>query len=127
MQLRALGDLGVCATETVPLDPVVIDNCDALNAAEKAAIVARYNSSHGVAYFVIANSPLSRPEHPLLRIADQLRQELDLRHPLVHPLENHPDLVSRFGSDGTLKVCDTGKRSEAGYREQGETAENFHI
>ena len=40
-------------------------------------------------------------------------------------LENHPDLVARFGSDGTLKVCDTGKRGEAGYREQGETAENF--
>jgi hypothetical protein len=116
----------VLAAPPIPLDPVVIEDVAALTDAEIAAITANYYGPFGVAGFVVLNPPMlsTTRAHPLFTIADQLNGSINLDFPLEHPLENHPLTIDEFdGVDHTVKVRDVPK--EGGYREQGETSEQF--
>jgi len=100
-----------------------------ISSEEQRQISEDYFSDRGVAYFIALN-PNERnasSSHPLFQITDQLKDALQLHYPLQHPLEGHPESVSRFGpSDGTVKIYDLAKK-DSGYREQGETAEMFSL
>ena len=89
---------------------------------------AAYWGEHAVAHFIVLNpdAPVGR-SHPLLVIAEQLAGVLPLQFPVDHPMEGHPEAVSRFGApDGTLKIYDLDtKDGRTGYREQAETSEQF--
>jgi Taurine catabolism dioxygenase TauD, TfdA family len=131
-----LAELGLSSLESltplcrfaIALEPVVIKDFRALTELEKADIVRQFRSEFGVAYFIVLNCDEGSPHgHPLIQIAEQLKVELNLHYPLVHPLEQHADMISRFGQDGTLKVYDVVKDSSAGYREQGETSDLFSM
>jgi hypothetical protein len=112
----------------MPLPPTIIDDYRALTDISISAIATAYWGEYGVANFVVLNpdAPGSR-SHPLLEIADQLAGALPLRFPVDHPMERHPEAVSRFGApDGTLKIYDLDtKDRRTGYREQAETSEQF--
>jgi Taurine catabolism dioxygenase TauD, TfdA family len=110
------------------LVPVLLDDYRHMTREERAALVNAYQSQYGVAYFIALNAAdPARGGHPLFEIADQLTDDLQLLHPLPHPLEGHPEAVSRFGqADGTVKIYNlAGRGGAAGYREQAETAEVF--
>lgn len=127
--LSDLDSLAPCLMRRpVALEPVAIKNFRKLAATEKDDIVHQFRSEFGAAYFIVENCDEPAPYgHPLLDIAEQLKDELNLAHPLPHPLEQHPDMIARFGRDGTLKVHEVPKDPSAGYREQGETSEMFSM
>ena len=112
---------------TSALEPVIVDDYKELTEANRRAIIDSYHSRHGVAYLVVRNADQRCERHPLFVIADQLRTDLHLDHPLTHPLEGHSEAISRFGApDGTVKIYNLpGKGGAAGYREQAETNEVF--
>jgi hypothetical protein len=112
-----------------PLQPLIIRDYRAISSAEKHEIQKDYFSDRGVAYFIVLNpnEKAVPSEHPILQIANQLKEDLNLNYPLDHPLEGHHDAVERFGPpDGTVKIYDLVKKTE-GYREQGETSEMFSL
>jgi hypothetical protein len=132
LQEAGLPDLGSLVSyltrRPVALEPVVIKDFRALAELEKQDIIQRFRSEFGIAYFIVLNSDEpSAYGHPLLEIAEQLKAELNLSYPLPHPLEQHRDMIARFGQDGTLKVYEVIKVPSAGYREQGETSEMFSM
>jgi hypothetical protein len=111
-----------------PIPPVFIHDYRSLSNECISDIASAYLGHFGVAHFIVLNpdAPGDR-SHPLLQIAEQLSHAVPLRFPVDHPMEGHPEAVSRFGSpDGTLKIYDLDtKDSNAGYREQAETSEQF--
>lgn len=112
------------------LRPVVVEDYRHLTESQRAALCDAYRSQWGVAYFIVTNPCVPpRGAHPLFDITEQLADDLHLVHPLSHPLEGHPEAVSRFGpADGTVKIYDLpGRGGAAGYREVAETAEMFHM
>lgn len=125
--------LGLVTNERpIPLDPIVVDDVESLPAVAIEALRKQYDSIYGVAYLIVRNgrdadTPPVGP-HPLFLIASQLYGTIPLAHPLVHPLETHPDVQRRFGRfDGTVKVYSLEKGNSTHYREQGETSEMFEM
>lgn len=134
---QALEDFGLSRLEDVPdirnrkpvpLAPILIRDFRSLSEDEKSDIQQAYWGPEGVAHFIVLNQDAADAErHPLLTIAKQLAGKLPLRFPIEHPMELHPEAISRFGQpDGTLKIYDLpvpigGKK----YREQAETNEMF--
>ena len=111
----------------VPLEPVVIRDIRNISQNERDNLCDAYNSDEGVAHFVVLK-PNDDPhtQHPLFSIVESIRDRLNLHHPLVHPLEGHPEAVKRFGPpDATYKVYDLPKDGITGYREVAETSEFF--
>src|SRR5262245_37511546 len=90
-----------------PLPGVMIRDFRQLSREERDAIRDAYFGHDGVAYFIVLNAD-EKPSlsHPLFHLAEQMKAELHLEHPLTHPLENHPNIVAKFGSDDTVKVFD---------------------
>lgn len=129
-ELRLRSDADVRRLRRVPPRPlaaVIIGDYKRLSAGERSALKSAYYGPDGVAYFIVLN-PDEKTElpHPLFHLAEQLASDLPLRFPLRHPLEDHPDIVAKFGGDHTVKVFDFVERSgSTGYREQGETSEMF--
>lgn len=134
---QALADTGVARLSELPairerlpiaLMPILIEDYRKLTDDERRAVSRAYHGEFGVAYCIVLN-PNDPPEktHPLLDLSAALASDLGLHHPLSHPMEGHPEAVSRFGQpDGTLKIYDlTTKDSQVGYREQAETSEMF--
>lgn len=111
----------------LPLPAVVVSDYRNLSESERIALAAAYDSRHGLAHFVVANPDDKGGAHPLLEIADQLKDRLPLEFPVTHPMEGHPEATARFGAaDGTLKLYDlTTRDGQSGYREQAETADMF--
>ena len=112
----------------LPLLPVIIDDYRALTEVSISAIAAAYWGEFGAAHFIVLNPDArGRRSHPLLQIAEQLSSALPLRFPVDHPMEGHPEAISRFGApDGTLKIYDLDtKDRRTGYRGQAETSEQF--
>lgn len=131
MGLDSLDKLPDITTRTpVPVTPTLIEDYQQLSIDEIDQLVDSYYSEAGVAYFIVLNhhkEPAS--SHPLFDLAAQLEEPLNLRYPLEHPLEGHPEAIKRFGKpDGTLKVYNLETRdSSKRYREQGETSEKFDM
>lgn len=131
-EFGAKGDLAalprIAERLAFPLQPVLIDDFRAITADQRRTIADAYHGQNGVAYCVVLN-PTDRPthSHPLLDMAAALAGDLPLKYPLTHPMEDHPEAVSRFGpGDGTLKIYDLDtKDARFGYREQAETSEMF--
>lgn len=120
----------VLSRTPTPLQPVIIEDYHDIGLEQRQRLRDAYYSEAGVAYYVALNSSTPpQANHPLLDIANQLADELHLYFPLTHPLESHPEVISRFGqSDGTVKIYNLVKAGDAaGYREQGETAEMFSL
>ena len=132
MESLGLSDLGdlpdLAARRPEPLPPVIIDDYRTLTAQAISDIARCYLGEHGVAHFIVQNpEDVGSKSHPMLDIAEQLSNALPLRFPVDHPMEGHPEAVSRFGpADGTLKIYDLETRDGLlGYREQAETSEQF--
>lgn len=113
----------------LPIQPVLLSDYCNISSGERRQIREDYFSDRGVAYY-IALSPSevsASSQHPVIEIANQLKDDLNLHYPLAHPLEGHPEAVGRFGPpDGTVKIYDLVKK-RGGYREQGETSEMFSL
>lgn len=91
---------------------IEISNYEAISDSEAKAIVSQYYSRWGVTRFIVRNdSPSTRREHPLLRIASQLSRFIGCLHPMRHALETHIDASANVGpEDGTVKIyAATGK------------------
>lgn len=111
--------------------PVVIANFKSISRVEIDRIISDYKRL-GVAHFVVANHDERASAgyaHQLFEICAQLREELNLGSPLTHPLEGHPEAVTRFGAaDGTAKIYDLPKPvGGSSYREVAETSEAFEV
>ncbi len=129
ISVATLSDVSPTATRLpVALNPIIIEDYRELTADTRRAIAQAYHGELGVAYCIVLN-PFDPPAktHPLLDLSAALTEDLGLHSPLTHPMESHPEAVSRFGPpDGTLKIYDLDtKDSRAGYREQAETSEMF--
>jgi len=131
-QLRSAGDLSalplILDRPAFPIRPILIEDFRALGSDQRRMIAEAYYGENGVAYCIVLNPrdlPITR--HPLLDLAAALAGDLPLNFPLTHPMEGHPEAVSRFGpTDGTLKIYDLDtKDARLGYREQAETSEMF--
>jgi hypothetical protein len=112
----------------IPLSPIIISDYHVLSEDCISAIAAAYWGEHGAAHFIVLNPDApGGGSHPLLEIAEQLSGVLPLRYPVDHPMEGHPEAITRFGKpDGTLKIYDLDTRDgRTGYREQAETSEQF--
>ncbi|MCS3687527.1 hypothetical protein ABIF07_005445 [Bradyrhizobium elkanii] len=112
----------------VALLPVLIGDYRKMTEQELDQLARAYSGELGIAHFLILNpDDQSDSRHPLLALANQLSDRLPLKYPVDHPMEGHPEAVSRFGSaDGTLKIYDLEtKDGSNGYREQAETSEMF--
>jgi hypothetical protein len=131
-----LGELGLTRAEDVPqiqdrapvpLRPTILHDYESLTSMEMDQIANDYYGEFGVSCFVVKDGKEpNATHHPLLVIADQLREILQLQYPITHPLETHPERLRRFGpADGTIKLYDLNKDPQDGYREQGETSELF--
>lgn len=111
-----------------PLSPVVVADVDNLKEGEQAALGEAFFGPDGVAYFTCPGVERLRDDrHFSLRLAEQLSTVLPTAHPVDHPMEKHPEAISRFGEpDGTLKIYDLPIPPQAEkYREQAETNELF--
>ncbi|WP_171208876.1 MULTISPECIES: TauD/TfdA family dioxygenase [unclassified Ruegeria] len=110
------------------VEPVVVQDFRNLKANEVSQMEEQYFGPHANVHFVVMN-PTDAPSsgHPLLEICTQLQDHLPLSYPVEHPMEKHPEALSRFGNpDGTLKIYDLDtKDGSNGYREQAETSEEF--
>jgi hypothetical protein len=116
----------------ISLDPIVVDDVESLPAVVVEALGKQYGSKYGVAYLIVRRErdadTSSVAPHPLFLISSQLNGAISLAHPLVHPLETHPDVERQFGRfDGTVKVYNIDKGNSTHYREQGETSEMFEM
>jgi hypothetical protein len=112
----------------VALRPTIVRDYRSLSDAEKQSLALDYWGPEAVAYFILQNGFDSRfPRHPIHVMAEQLIDQLPLRFPIDHPLENHPEAAKRFGpGDGTRKIYDLPIPPHVDkYREQNETAEQF--
>lgn len=112
----------------IALRPTVIRDYRSLSDDEKQSLESDYGGPEAVAYFILENCSDSRfPRHPIHVMAEQLVDQLPLRFPIDHPLENHPEAAKRFGpGDGTRKIYDLPIPPHLDkYREQNETAEQF--
>lgn len=111
-----------------PLEPVLIADPAAVSDAERNALLAAFHGAHGVAHFALADPPdLPKARHFALTLAEQLSPALPTSFPVDHPMESHPEAISRFGRpDGTLKIYDLPIPPGVDkYREQAETSEIF--
>lgn len=110
-----------------PVEPVIVDDIAIVDPAVCRQIKVEYDGPAGVSSFIVRGNSHTRgdgKEHPLFALTQQLNGPLNFEYPLRHPLEEHPLTLEEFGGgDGTVKVRDVPKVS--GYREQGETAEQF--
>src|SRR5687767_4530420 len=126
-----LDDLPILSERpATPLTPVIVSDYQRISNDERVALRRNFESEVGVAYFVLRNSSAkSRAAHPLFELAEQLKSDLPLAHPLPHPLEGHSEAVKRFGEpDGTVKIYDLPISADADkYREQAETSEFFAL
>lgn len=112
---------------TFPVYPVVTNDLRQLTSEEKERMVRAYRT-FGVAYFIWMNPRPSDGPHPIFLLAAQLQDEINLRFPLVHPLEGHPESVKRFGdADATVKIYDLPKAETSSYREVAETNLAFEV
>lgn len=119
----------VLATTTAPLRPICVGRLDRLTSTELAQIKREFDAGPGVVHVLPASfdGEAANGRHALIALADQLRTVVDLGFPVDHPMEGHPEALSRFGPpDGTLKLYNLpvepgGQR----YREQAETNEMF--
>ncbi len=106
--------------------PTVLTDTN-LSTSQVDEIVAAYHGT-GVAYFVFdPPRPPRTGRHALLDLADQLAHRLPTAHAIDHPMERHPEAISRFGApDGTLKLYDLPIPPDVNkYREQAETNQMF--
>jgi hypothetical protein len=119
----------VRATPASPLVPIVVESLDGVSDTESQEIVQEMRSGPGVVHVVPRKFERADAEgrHPLLALARRLANDFPLGFPVQHPMEGHPEAISRFGQpDGTLKIYNLPV--EAGgnrYREQAETNEMF--
>ena len=125
--LSSLKDIDMKSRKAKPLVPTIIRDFRNLTSEEKDSIVQAYYSNDAAASFIILNArehPVDK--HPILNIAKQLCPRIPLCYPIDHPMEGHPEAISRFGQpDGTLKLYDLDTDGSMKYREQGETSEEF--
>src|SRR5258708_39234894 len=135
-----LRDLGFSKLEDLPfhgrskvqaVDPIPIQDYANLSDRELTAVQEAYYSPVGVAA-LLPTTPLlpdriQAARHPVHDIAEQLANVIPSKYGLEHPLENHSEVLNRFGAaDGTVKVYNLQKSPAAsGYREQGETSDAF--
>lgn len=128
LEVRSASDIGeIIRRPAVPIKPVVVADYQNLSITEKNSLIESYHGEFGTAYFVVEN-PDAPPnlQHPIFDMAEQLVQELNLQHPIDHPMEVHPEAIARFGEpDGTLRLYDLPKEKSTGYREQAETSGLF--
>lgn len=129
MGIESLEDIpDITSRKPVAVQPILIGDYRRLTALEISQFVDSFFGEFGLAHFVVLN-PRDRGSapHPLLDIAEQLKDVLPLKYPVTHPMEGHAEAVARFGpSDGTLKIYDLETRDgKSGYREQAETSEKF--
>jgi hypothetical protein len=116
MQLKAsnLDSTDVTAHESSrPLKPTIIEDLGAISSRERDAIRNSYLST-GVAAFVAKRTldPSTGPT-PLLVLADQLRDGLDLNYPISHPKDSYID--GQVTQDrGAARVFDHGGMQQFG-------------
>ncbi len=125
--LSSLKDVDTEPKKAKPLVPTIIQDFRNLTSEEKDCIVQAYYGDNAAASFIILNAPEPPvDEHPILNIAKQLCPRIPLCYPMNHPMEGHPEALSRFGQpDGTLKLYNLDTDGTKKYREQGETSEAF--
>jgi hypothetical protein len=124
----SLDELMACPPR--PLQPIMVDNTGVLSEEETTQVQIAFETGFGVVSVVpwSAQPPPRGERHPLLIFAERLGLKSEIGVPVDHPMEGHPEAVSRFGPpDGTLKIYNLpvqpgGPR----YREQAETNEMFH-
>ena len=110
------------------LSPTIIGDLQCLSGDEKQSLSLDFWGSEAVAHFILLNCPPREAlEHPIHVIARQLSEQLPLRFPINHPLENHPEAARRLGpGDGTRKIYDLPIPPNMDkYKEQNETSEQF--
>ncbi|MCB9958690.1 MAG: TauD/TfdA family dioxygenase [Rhodospirillaceae bacterium] len=110
------------------VEPVIIRDYRNIKADEMDQMVHQYFGREANTHFLVLNPDAPpRSTHPLLDLCGQLREAMPVAFPVSHPMETHPEAVSRFGRpDGTLKIYDLEtKDGSNGYREQAETSEEF--
>src|SRR5438034_6189526 len=108
-----LSSVALTSRKPFPLQPVFLRDYCNISSEEQRQIREDYFSDRGVAYFIALNpnERTASSSHPLFQITDQLKDALQLHHPLQHPLEGHAESVSRFGPpDGTVKIYDLVKK-----------------
>jgi hypothetical protein len=112
------------------LQPVVVEELAALTDEEGDRVAAAFDGGYGVVSVVpLSFRPAANGErHPLLAFAERLADRTAIGVPVDHPMEGHPEAVTRFGPpDGTLKIYNLPvEPGGARYREQAETNEMFH-
>lgn len=111
-----------------PLTPVLIDNPTSVSDAAREALAAQFWGPDAVAYAAVRSySKLIDGRHMVLKLADQLADDLGLRYPVEHPMEFHAEARARFGEpDGTLKIYNLPiPEGVDKYREVAESKELF--
>jgi hypothetical protein len=112
----------------IPLEPVPIEDPGAVTSAERDLLRAGFLGPQGVAHFAVTGAiPTNTDRHFSLDLAAALSSVMPTGFPVNHPMEGHPEAVSRFGEpDGTLKIYDLPIPPGIDkYREQAETNELF--
>lgn len=110
------------------IHPTMIRDFRSLSNGEKQSLASDYWGPEAVAHFILEECPDGGlPRHPIHVMAEQLVDQLPLRFPIDHPLENHPEAAKRFGpGDGTRKIYDLPiPPHQDKYKEQNETSEQF--
>jgi len=117
-------------TPTQMLDPIVVSDLTALTKEEAQSIGNHIERGYGVAAIVplAFQRPASGERHAILALIDRLTKTVPIGVPVDHPMEGHPEAISRFGKpDGTLKIYNLPvEKGGERYREQAETNEMFH-
>lgn len=110
-----------------PIPTMVVSNLEALTAAEVRTVGQRITETGFVHLVPQRFDPVAGEPHPLLGLAALLRDAGVIGTSVDHPMEGHPEAVTRFGDpDGTLKLYDLPVPPGADkYREQAETNDMF--
>lgn len=118
------------ARPTQPLSPIIVNDLSTITSSEAQRIGSQFEARYGVAFVapLTFQSPASGERHALLALTSRLSAIAPIGVVVDHPMENHPEAVSRFGPpDGTLKIYNLPVKSGGEhYREQAETNEMFH-
>jgi hypothetical protein len=118
---------GITSRQTFPLVPVTVRDIARITAEEKSQLVDSY-SQYGVSYFVCRNpNTHGDPVHPLFQIADQLKDQINLRFPYIELVDEVVDGVERMPDPayGTAKVYDRRYVSGGSERDISETNLGF--
>lgn len=113
---------------TFPLPPTILGDFSRISPTEKIILLDSYKK-YGVTYFVNTNpDDVNIEHHPVFSLVNQLKDAINLNFPIVHPLENHKEVLERFGKfDQTVKIYDLPKPPSSGYKEVAETNKAFAV